>query len=149
MVFVVLVPAVTVLSDLLAVVLLGGHLGLEEGIDELSEVHDVVRAARARAAIVRRTELEVNKLLLIHALVVVALLVLVVAVSVLVLAVLAVTVSVRFLLVFVALTLLVLTIVFVGVGVILIVREIPPVVVLRRNAAVIRWKCSRPECVVR
>lgn len=140
LVFVLVVPTVTVLSDLFAVVLLGSHLGLEEGIDELGEVHDVVSTVRARAAIICRAELEMNQFLLIHAFVVVTLLVLVVAVSVL-----AFTVSVRCLLVFIPLTLLVLTVVLVCVGVTLIVLKIPPVVVLRRSAAVDTMEMKSPR----
>ena len=132
----VLVSTVTSLSNSFAVVLLCSHLCLVEGIDELVEVHDVVSAVGARVAIICRTELEMNELLFIHALVVVALLVLVVAVSVL-----AVSVSVRRLLVLIALALLVLAVVLVCVGVTLIVPKVPPVVVLRRNAAVwVRWR---------
>ena len=116
------VVAVAVFSDKLAGVLLGSHLRLEDCGDEVADLNNVVSPILALPARVRRAELEVDELLLVHALVVVAVLAVVVVVVVVVaIATIVVVVIV------VAIVVVVVVIVVVG--------KVSAIVVLARGAA--------------
>mmetsp|Transcript_15844 Transcript_15844/g.33496 ORF Transcript_15844/g.33496 Transcript_15844/m.33496 type:complete len:255 (+) Transcript_15844:656-1420(+) len=74
------IVAITVLTDVIAVVLLGVHLRLQHGLHEVTQLNDIVGSVLATPAGVRWAELEVHEFLLVHAGVVVAVFVVVVAV---------------------------------------------------------------------
>lgn len=97
---------VAVLTNHLALVLDGCHFGLQVGIDEGGNIDDVIGTVTAEGAVAGGAKLEVNELLDVHALVVIALFIVVVIVS------------------------------LVGVCVLAVVGEISTVVVLVRDAAV-------------
>ncbi len=70
--------AVAVLANFLALVLNGGHLCLHDGVDEVRKINDVIGTVLAEGARVGGAELEMNELLGVHALVVLALCIVVV-----------------------------------------------------------------------
>ena len=116
--------AIAVLTHVFAVVLLGSHLSLKDGIDVIIKFDDVVGTVLALPARVRGAQLKVNELLVVHAFVVVALFVVVV------------TVAIRLSFLFFCFFVIVAIVFVVGGSIILVVGEITTVVILAGNATV-------------
>ena len=116
------VVAVAVFFDKLAGVFLGSHLRLEDCGDEVTDLDNVVSPILALPARVRRAELEVDELLLVHALVVVAVLAVVVVVVVAIATIVVVVITI-------------VIIIVVVVVVVVVVGKVSAVVILTRGAA--------------